>query len=77
MSMTHIEDGFGNGQQDPRLGNFLCAFIKYRNAPSQYVPYIRAFKDNDFRYELLQHPQRDKYWENVEMIQTAIKSKNG
>ena len=23
------------------------------------------------------HPQRDKYWENVELMQTAIKSKNG
>lgn len=41
------------------------------------MPYIRAFADNDFRVELLKHPQRDKYWENVEMIQTAIKSKNG
>ena len=51
--------------------------MRYRSARNQIIPFIRVFKDNEFGTEIQRHPPRDRWWEQIEVIQTAIKSKTG
>ena len=75
-----VDDGAahgGAGTLAHKNSHQLCALVRYRNSKNQSIPFIRVFKENEFGSEIQRHPPRDRWWEQIELIQTAIKSKAG